>query len=367
MADSVQLALISQIFEQYDLSGDIIGCTHLTNGHINETYHIRLADRQQSRSFVLQKINSYVFQEPAKVMNNIQAITRYLNKRKNSRDCGIISFLSSCDGQNYVVQGNDFWRLCPYIENSTAYETAADPAILENAGYAFGHFQEMLADMPMGELVDTIPGFHDTPARLDALFRAVAADLQGRAASVYPEIDFFTRHRQMAGTLAELQQQGVLPLRVTHNDTKCNNILMDSQTASPLCVIDLDTVMPGLPMHDFGDAVRFAANRGAEDETDPRKVGLDWNKYEAFTRGYMRAAKNFLTPAEIDNMALGAAVITIELASRFLADHLNGDKYFRIHREGHNLDRARSQIWLADDMIGQLDQMQAVVRRYAGI
>lgn len=355
---------IKQVLDYYELPGFYSGHEPLVNGHINETYRLSLTDDQQVYPYILQKINNYVFREPVKVMDNIREINRHLAGRQSGQDCAIISFLDNRSGSNFTCLDGQYWRICQYVENSVAYETVENDSVLHSAGYAFGRFQELLSDMPLDRLADTIPGFHDTPARLDALFAAAAADPLGRAAEVRPELDFFARHRELAGSLMAMQRKGELPLRVTHNDTKYNNILMDKQSGRPLCVIDLDTVMPGLSMYDFGDAIRFAANRAVEDEEDLDKVGLDMGHFEAFTRGYISAGKRFLTSNELSCLTLGAIVITVELASRFLADHINGDKYFRIHRERHNLIRARSQIRLAEDMIAKIDSMNAVVSRY---
>jgi Ser/Thr protein kinase RdoA (MazF antagonist) len=212
----------------------------------------------------------------------------------------------------------------------------------------------------MERLYETIPDFHNTKKRLDYFFDVVSKDPEGRAKDVKKEIDFFSKYYDFATELTRMTEAEEVPLRVTHNDTKYNNILMHKDTLEPLCVIDLDTVMPGLAMHDFGDAIRFAANTAAEDEVDLSKVGLNLEHYREFTRGFMSALQG-LTRKEIDTMALGAITITIELASRFLADHLNGDKYFRIHRPGHNLDRARCQIKLAEDMLEKYDEMREIV------
>ena len=216
----------------------------------------------------------------------------------------------------------------------------------------------------MDKLHETIPDFHNTKKRLNDFFEIVALDPISRVKEVKEEIKFFENNRLITSKLIDMQENGELPLRVTHNDTKYNNILMDKDTCEPLCVIDLDTVMPGLSTYDFGDAIRFAANTAMEDETDLSKVELDMKKYEEFTKGFITASKEFLTKEELDTMALGAIIITIELASRFLADHINGDRYFRIHRENHNLDRARCQIKLAQDMINKYDKMCNIVERY---
>lgn len=274
----------------------------------------------------------------------------------------ITGFVPCVNG--HIYEGS-YWRISSFVENSVTYETAEDLKVLTSAGYAFGRFQYFLSDFPMDRLYETIPDFHNTKKRLDNFFKIVDEDPLGRAKELDLEIEFFKNNRSLASKIIEMQERGELPLRVTHNDTKYNNILMDRDTSEPLCVIDLDTVMPGLTMYDFGDAIRFAANDALEDERDLSKVRLNMDKYEAFTKGFIGASKEILTENELRYMALGAVVITIELASRFLGDHINGDKYFKIHRENHNLDRARCQIRLAQDMLDKYDEMCDIVKKYS--
>lgn len=355
--------LFDQIIEQYDLPMSLKDYQHFVNGHINETYKVTLIDQQQiEHDYFFQRINDYVFKEPAKVMHNIKVINQHLKQRQSAGQCDIISFLNSKGGDNYTRINDQFWRVCPAVTNAVTYDFVENSRVLHSAGYAFGRFQSVLADLPMDQLYETIPDFHNTRKRMDDFFTVVTADVLGRAGEVRDEIEFFKKHRQLACTLSDMTERGELPLRVTHNDTKYNNILMDKDTYQPLCVIDLDTVMPGLSMVDFGDAIRFAANTAVEDEVDLGKVGLNLGHYREFTRGFMLAAQHSLNQNEIDHMALGAIVITIELASRFLADHINGDKYFRIHRPDHNLQRARCQIRLAADMLDHYDEMCRIVK-----
>ncbi|MGI6705889.1 MAG: phosphotransferase enzyme family protein [Clostridia bacterium] len=356
------IEMLKRVSEYYDLPGTLESFRECKNGHINTTYIVDFASGGTVKEYIFQKINSYVFKEPEKVMSNIKEIGRHLQSRKSDTDCDIITFLDNREGKNHTLLDGDYWRVCPYVPNSVTYETVENSKVLASAGYAFGRFQALLSDFPMEKLHETIPDFHNTRKRLEDFFEVVDRDPVGRAAEVQEEIAFFEKHRSIATRLVELQEKGELPLRVTHNDTKYNNILMHRESCEPLCVIDLDTVMPGLAMYDFGDAIRFAANTAPEDETDLSKVGLNMDHYREFTRGFMKAAGDFLTEKEKENMALGAMVITIELASRFLADHLDGDKYFRIHRENHNLDRARCQIRLAQDMLDKYEEMCKIVR-----
>jgi hypothetical protein len=363
--DVQTMNMLKKVSENYDLMGKIVDYTQCINGHINDTYRVKVKNESgKYEEYIFQRINEYVFKDPIKVMRNIKEVSLHVRSKKTECDCDIIQFLDNKDGKNYTCYEDGFWRICRYVENSVTHETAEDLKVLRSAGYAFGRFQCLLSDLSMDKLHETIPDFHNTKKRLNDFFEIVALDPISRVKEVKEEIKFFENNRLITSKLIDMQENGELPLRVTHNDTKYNNILMDKDTCEPLCVIDLDTVMPGLSTYDFGDAIRFAANTAMEDETDLSKVELDMKKYEEFAKGFITASKEFLTKEELDTMALGAIIITIELASRFLADHINGDRYFRIHRENHNLDRARCQIKLAQDMINKYDKMCNIVERY---
>jgi serine/threonine protein kinase len=367
--------MIKKVWDKYDIEGKLIDYVPCTGGHINDTYHVRFAVDGDIKEYIFQKINHYVFKEPEKIMDNIKKISQHWksvksdpngkpgSKPDNIPDCDIITFLDSKEGENFVVLEEEYWRVCPFIPNSISYERIDAPELLSSAGYAFGCFQYVLSDFSVDQLHETIPDFHNTKKRMADFFEMVALDPVGRVKDIKEEIRFFENYRDVASELIDMQEKGEIPLRVTHNDTKYNNILIDKDTHKPLCIIDLDTVMPGLSMYDFGDAIRFAANTGVEDETDLSKVGLSLKNYEAFTLGFIKASRDFLTKKELDNMALGAIIITIEQASRFLADYINGDKYYRIHREKHNLDRARCQIKLAADMVKKYDIMDNIIKR----
>ena len=352
---------LEEVIRHYDLPGDIVEATQCLNGHINGTYRVILLTPEGIKDdLIVQKINHYVFKDPEKVMHNIEEVGRHVRSKKATSDCDIISFMNNKDGRNFTEVNGEYWRITRFVKDSITFDFVESSKVLYSAGYAFGRFQSLLSDLPMERLYETIPDFHNTKKRLDYFFDVVSKDPEGRAKDVKKEIDFFSKYYDFATELTRMTEAEEVPLRVTHNDTKYNNILMHKDTLEPLCVIDLDTVMPGLAMHDFGDAIRFAANTAAEDEVDLSKVGLNLEHYREFTRGFMSALQG-LTRKEIDTMALGAITITIELASRFLTDHLNGDKYFRIHRPGHNLDRARCQIKLAEDMLEKYDEMREIV------
>lgn len=361
---------IRQILPQFQLSKDYRDITLFDNGHINKTYKITYENGGEKESYVLQGINSYVFKRPEDVMENIAEITRYMKQKLKERggdfERGVLDFLQTQDGKNYYRDPDgEYWRAYRFIDHSKTYDVISDTKILYNSGKAFGDFQQILADFPMEKLKETIPGFHDTPKRLRDFNTVVEQDPLGRAKEAKQEIEFIKAHAELAERLVRMQRNGELPVRVTHNDTKFNNVLIDTDTGEAICVIDLDTVMPGLCAYDFGDAIRFAASSAAEDETDLSKVYLDMDYYEAFTRGYMEAAGKDLTPNEIDTMALGAITITLELASRFLADHIDGDRYFHIHHENHNLERAKNQLKLVEDMEAKYPFMCEIVKKYA--
>lgn len=361
---------IARVLTEFGLTYDDFTVSVFSSGHINMTYRIDISKDGALDSFVLQCINTYVFRSPELMMNNIAKVTDHMVGRMlaDGKDPyrRVLHFLKNKNGKNYTYgEDGHFWRCYDLVDGARTYDSVEDPAVLESAGRAFGNFQKLLSDFPMDTLVETIPDFHNTKLRLKSFFAMVDEDPCGRAKDCAEEIEFFKQRKKVAGCLIDQQEKGVLPLRVTHNDTKYNNILIDDETHQAICVLDLDTVMPGLAAYDFGDAIRFAACTAAEDERDLSLVKLDEECYEAFTRGFIGGAEGFFTEAEIESMAWGARNITIELAARFLEDHLCGDKYFKTHRKDHNLDRARAQIQLVKDMEAKFDWMVETVRKYA--
>ena len=332
-------------------------------GHINVTFEAwyRRTDGTKYRR-LLQQINTYVFTDPAALMRNIVGVTDYLRPLVGERET--LTVIPTQDGRTFYTDPDGAcWRCYIFIEGATAYQRIEKDSDFDTCGETFGRFQALLADYPAAELVETIPHFHDTPSRYAALHRAVEADSKGRAAEAAGEIEFALARESGAGRLMTALDTGELPRRVTHNDTKLNNILIDDTTGRGLCVIDLDTVMPGAAAFDFGDCIRFGASTAAEDETDLSRVSLDLHLFEVFARGYIRSAGAFLTPAEVESLAEGARLMTLECGCRFLADYLEGDVYFRIHRPQHNLDRCRTQFCLVADMERKMAEMQAIVRR----
>jgi len=343
----------------YGIVGDVKDYKPITNGHINQTFYVLI----DNTPYVFQKVNTYVFKEPVKVMNNIMMIDNFIKNNNKKSVYKIVNFLVNQNNKNYTeTEDGEFWRICIFEENTTTFEVVEDPEILLSSGYAFGDFLNVISDFPTDRLNITIPDFHNTRKRLDDFFKIVNADANNRAKDVANEIKTFEKYHDFCCKLTDMTDTGELPLRPVHNDTKYNNILLDKDTLKPVCVLDLDTIMPGLVAHDFGDAIRFAANRAAEDETDLSKVYLDMEYYKKFAEGFTSAIGQSLTTKEVETLALGAPTIAFELASRFLADHIDGDKYFAIHRENHNLDRARCQMKLAVDMMDKLDLMCGFVQ-----
>lgn len=348
-----------------------MGREKIRSGNINTTYKAMFRNMDDELSeYIVQKINGYVFKKPEMIMENIARVTEHMRKRMESdgrnADRLVLRFLETEEGKNYVVDDDGFvWRAYPMIEDSVSFDATTDVRVLENAGAAFGQFQKDLLDFHAADLNETIIDFHNTPKRLATLFADADADPMGRAAEVKEELDYLRESCAAASRPIEMLTNGEMPIRVTHNDTKCNNVLFDKKTGDALAVIDLDTVMPGLMIYDFGDAIRFAANKAPEDEPNLNRVGLDLSRFAAFTYGFIGVLGDTIWPSELDNMALGVFAITIELASRFLDDYLTGDQYFKTDYPGHNLVRARCQIALAKDIMKKFDQMQSVIQAAA--
>lgn len=337
----------------------------MTGGHINDTFSV---DTQEGR-FVLQRINRFVFPSPEDIMENIIGVTEFLRaqleRQGGDPNRGTLAVRRAADGKGYYIdQNGEYWRCTAFIPGATAHETAISPKMLREAGRAFGEFQKMLSDYPADTLHEIIPKFHDTPDRFRQLQEAVREDRAGRKKLVAAELEFAAQRETACGLLMELLQQGKLPLRVTHNDTKMSNVLIDDQTDEAVCVIDLDTVMPGLTAFDFGDSIRAGASTGAEDETDLSKVHFDLSLYEAYAEGFLSAAGHALTKEELQTLPDGAILMTFEVGIRFLADFLNGDVYFRVSRPEQNLDRARNQFHLVREMEGKRAEMEEIIWKY---
>lgn len=360
---------IEKICRKFGIDGEYLSYELLTNGHINTTYKVYFVRRGEVKDYILQRINVYVFKNPEAVMENIVKVTEYIREKIKATGVSakryVLHYQPTENGKYYFVDEKDgFWRCARFIDDSVTFNITDNMTVIEEAGKAFGEFQMYLADFPVQDLNIVIPHFHNTVLRYETFENSVRRNETGRADGVKDEIQKYLSLKEIATKMYKMQRAGELPLKVTHNDTKCNNVLFDKTTFKHLSVIDLDTVMPGLVGFDFGDAIRFTANTCDEDEKDVSIVKLDMDKFEAFTRGFLSAVGQALSENEKNTLALGAVTMTVECGMRFLTDYLDGDKYFKISREEQNLDRARCQLALAEDMITRIDEMNAVVDKY---
>lgn len=351
--------------------GAAVGCERYGNGHINDTFLLTCLDGEEVHKYILQRMNTHVFQDPRGLIKNVSGVTSYLRSRileqKGDPDRETLTLVKTRSGDVcYTDSIGSWWRMYLFISGATTYDTVENPEDFYQSARAFGHFQGLLAGYPVSELHETIRDFHNTPVRLDTLKRAVSQDRMGRALDVKREISFVMDRALEIPLIMEHLKNGSIPYRVTHNDTKLNNIMIDDATGQALCVIDLDTIMPGASVFDYGDSIRFGANTGAEDETDLSKVSLSLPLFQVFTKGFLEGCGGSLTETEISLLPAGAKLMTLECGMRFLTDYLEGDTYFKIHREHHNLERARSQFKLVSDMEQKWCHMERMVREAAG-
>ena len=349
-----------RVLPHFALEGSPVSCKEYGSGHINSTYQVKT---DSGKIYILQRINKYVFSNPKAVMENVGAITEYLRDRVEDQS-EILHFQQADNGTYYYVDTDgEFWRCYEYADGICLEAPESDRDFYESA-IAFGRFQEMLADFPAAELHETIPLFHNTVDRYRQFHEALEKDEAGRAKKIPGEINFVLERENEAGTICNLLDSGELPLRVTHNDTKLNNVLIDTKTGEGMCVIDLDTVMPGLSINDFGDSIRFGANHCAEDEKDLSKMYIDLELFDVYAKAFLEGAGGSLTDAELEYLPWGAKLMTLECGIRFLTDYLVGDTYFYIQREGQNLDRCRTQFKLVADMEAHWDEMNAIIAKY---
>lgn len=352
-----KLLEVSRLFR---IEYEYLGYETIQMGNVNRTYKVNfMLPEGKPKSFLVQNVNTYAFRNPIGLMDNIDKVTEHIRAKKPGQLA--LHFHHTADRKTYVVDGSNFWRMTNYVPSVT-FNAVTDMDIVRNAGKAFGEFQMDLADFDIGELTETIPGFHNTRQRYENFCKAVQENKAGRAAQVQEEIDFLLSVQDLACKLTDLQKEGKLPLRVTHNDTKINNVLFHPETSDAMIVIDLDTVMPGLMGHDFGDAIRFAANYVEEDCTDLEKVGVNLDVFRAFAEGFLSKTAKTMNDQEVETLALSCFVLTAELATRFLADYLDGDLYFKVRSPEHNLERTRCQIALAKDMLKKMPEMEKIVR-----
>ena len=351
---------LEQVSRLFRIEGTYVGSETIQVGNVNKTYEVKfILPDGTPKSFLVQNVNTYAFRHPVELMDNIDKVTEHIRAKKPGQVA--LHFHHTEDRKAYVIDGKNFWRMTNYI-SSVTYDEAHNRNIIRNAGKAFGEFQMQLADFDITQLYETIPGFHNTRQRFENLKKSVAADPVGRVAEVQEEISWLMEVEDQACTLTDMMNQGKLPLRVTHNDTKINNVLFEKGGVAPLVVVDLDTVMPGLVGHDFGDAIRFAANFVAEDCPEAEKAGVDLEVFRAFAEGFLEMTAKTLTENEIATLALSCFVLTTELATRFLADYIDGDLYFKVNSPSHNIERTRCQIALAKDMLRKMPEMERIVR-----
>ena len=362
--------VLAEVIAAYDFPATLLGAVRYGQGHINDTFCVICQPQEgDAIRYILQGLSLAAFPRQDELMENFIGITSYLREKiiANGGDPmrETLSLVKTKDGKDYYTDATGkVWRLTPFIENTDCFQSAT-PELFEASARCFGRFQYMLQGYPAETLHEAIVNFHNTEDRFAKFEAALAADKLGRAKDVQEEIQFVLDRKADSSVALQALRDGKLPLRVTHNDTKLNNILIDRDTHEGICVIDLDTTMPGLSMNDFGDSIRFGANHSKEDEKDLSKVNFDIELYEVFTRGFLEGAQGSLTPAELEYLPWGARLMTLECGIRFLTDYLDGDNYFRIHYADQNLDRTRTQFKLVKDMEEQFEAMAAVVAKYA--
>lgn len=359
---------IEEAADQFCVKGKPSECGRYGNGHINDTFLFCTKDGEQDHQYILQRMNTHVFKNPEGLMQNVSGVTTYLRdqiiKAGGDAQRETLTLVKTKAGKDYYVDSvGSWWRMYLFITDATGYDTVEDEEDFYQSAKAFGHFQRLLDRYPVSLLTETIPDFHNTPKRFETFCKAVERDVCGRAGNVSREIAFVMDRKDEMSMVLDKLNSGEIPYRVTHNDTKLNNVLLDNQSRQAVCVIDLDTVMPGTAIFDFGDSIRFGANTAKEDEKDLNKVSLALSLYETYTKGFLEGCAGSLTDAEIRLLPWGAKLMTLECGMRFLTDYLEGDKYFRIHRPEHNLDRARTQFALVADMERKWGEMKRLAEK----
>ena len=366
MSNTLNCEKIDDVIASFAFDGEVLSYSPFGNGHINDTF---LLDMSSGKRYILQRVNHNVFKKPWETMENMANVCSFLY-RKIEKAGGdpmreTLNLVKTRDGADFYKDSlGNYWRATMFIEGARTYDLPECDEDFYQSGVGFGRFQKLLSDYPAETLFETIPKFHDTPDRLNKLRDAIARDPLGRVSEVRDEIDFILAREADCHVLGDLNRAGKLPLRVTHNDTKLNNIMIDDKTHKAICVIDLDTVMPGFLVHDFGDSIRFGAATSVEDEPDLSKMNFDLNLFDAYSRGFIGECGDIMTDCEYEMLPMGAKVITLEIGMRFLTDYIEGDTYFRIHYEKQNLNRARTQLKLVSDMEREWDNMHATVEKY---
>ncbi len=366
----MELELLKEVAAAFGIENRTIIYDECTIGHINSTFFVNYREDPDTHHYVFQKVNTNIFKKPDELMFNIFNVTEHIYKKTEAEGLdpkrSTLRFMKTTDGKmGYIDRNGGYWRVYRYVGNAHTLDKADSTELFAKSGEAFGKFQRQLSDFDASILHESIPNFHNTVSRLNDFKVALEKDVCGRAASIPDDIKFVLDRADKCSYFVDGIASGKFPLRVTHNDTKLNNMLIDDDTNEAICIIDLDTVMPGSALYDFGDSIRFGASSALEDETDLSKVYVRLDMFEAYTQGFLRGVDGSLTENEIRAFPMGAYVITFETGIRFLTDYLNGDTYFRIHREGHNLDRARNQFKLVASMEEQMDELNKIVDKYA--
>lgn len=358
-----------EIVKKFAITGELVEIKPITTGNIHKTYVAIYSENGEKKKYLIQQINNYVFKNPYDVMNNIEGITEYLQKqleKVGDTEHKVLKLIKTINNENMVVYKNEdeqeeFYRIYNFIDNAICYDTAESPEVVKIAGKAFGNFQKLLKDYPIETLAETIVDFHHTKNRLTAFEKDVERDEVNRAKLVNKEKNFILDRKDIASIIIDKLESKKIPYRVTHNDTKVNNVMINKETGDFLAVVDLDTVMPGSGLYDYGDGVRSAASNAAEDETDLNKVYLKENLFEAYTEGYLSELAPYMKEEEVKLMGNAIRLLTLELGIRFLGDYINGDKYFKCNYETHNLDRARNQLKLVEDIENKMDYINAYI------
>ena len=358
---------VKEVAARFRLEGDFIKAEPFGSGHINDTYKVVYALDGRNTKYIFQKINTKVFRRPDHLMENVSRVLAHSVKKLASfpdADRRCIHLIPVREGKMYYLDGDECWRAYKFVDHARTYNILETEEQAYQAAKAFGNFQMLLSDLPGERLYETIPNFHNTPSRMFDFDEAVRKDVCGRAAAAKNEIRFVQEHRWMAPALLDLLAKGEIPERITHNDTKLNNVLLDDETGEGICVLDLDTVMPGLSLYDFGDLVRSSVSPAAEDETDLSKVCVRIEIFRALVKGFLEGAHGCLTKKEIELLPFSGELITFEIGVRFLTDYLNGDNYFKISRDNHNLDRCRTQFMLVKRLIEQEKKLKKIVKEF---
>ena len=359
-----------EIVPKFAIEGTLTEAVPYGSGHINDTVRLTCAlENGGQKRYILQRMNDGIFKNPVELMENVMNVTSFLRKKIVERggdpERETLNVIRTVDGDNFLKdEDGDFWRMYIFIENATSFDMVRTPEDFYNSAVSFGNFQLLLQDYPAATLHETIPNFHNTVSRFADFKKAVEEDVCGRAKEVQDEIRFVMEREADTHVICDALANGEIPLRVTHNDTKLNNIMIDNETGKGICVIDLDTVMPGSALYDYGDSIRFGASTGAEDEKNLELITCDMGLFEIYTKGYVEGCGGSLSEKEIRMLPMGARLMTLECGMRFLADYLQGDVYFKIHRPEHNLDRARTQFKLVADMEKKWDEMAGIVEKY---